>query len=663
MRARSVMERVNWLLLALVWQTRAFWAAPRPPLGPTRVSASREGFEVCVKNVAWKADEHAVKAALAHFGEIHDVRLQAHPNYTSSHRGYGFVTFRSQEAAERAMEEVDSASLMGRRLLCVPVARKPHKPASNRALLVRKLRTMTQREQVEACLQQLRPLQTASEYSTSIVALSRVRRARQAVELLEEMKQRELAPNLYCYSAAISACGKSGQWRRALALLRELRDERAIELNAVVWNAAISACEKAGELKSALKLLGEMEASGVEPDFVSYSTAISACGKAGDWERACALLDTMHAKVAAKGSGHAGSSIVVPYTLAISACARARQWEAALAILEAMPRRGIEPNTITFNAAITACEKGGQWERALALLDEMHARGTARDVTSFNAAISACEKCGQWERALALIDEIQDQGLEPDVVSFSAAMAACDKGGQWEHAVALLDKMRTHGLEPNVYSFNAVISACERAGEWERALAFLDRMEAQRVSPDIVSITTAIAACAKGGQHERVLSLVNGIGARGLKLDEISLNVAVSACESLGMHERSMQLYGEACEGQIIPSLSDHVLDLRKLPSAVAGVAMSWSLERLAQQHAHHAKQYEGELSIITGSGKLNDAGVAVVKAKVMSVLASSEYETLDVAEVEGNSGLLQISAASLATWLESRAPRGPLAA
>jgi hypothetical protein len=89
---------------------------------------------------------------------------------------------------------------------------------------------------------------------------------------------------------------------------------------------------------------------------------------------------------------------------------------------------------------------------------------------------------------------------------------------------------------------------------------------------------------------------------------------------------------------------------------------MTWSLERLAQQHADRAGQDERELSIITGSGKLNDAGVAVVKAKVMSVLSSSEYETLHVAEVEGNTGLLQISAASLATWLERRA-RGPLAA
>ena len=40
-----------------------------------------------------------------------------------------------------------------------------------------------------------------------------------------------------------------------------------------------------------------------------------------------------------------------------------------------MASKGIERNTITYNAAISACEKGGQWEEALGLLREMGSKG------------------------------------------------------------------------------------------------------------------------------------------------------------------------------------------------------------------------------------------------------------------------------------------------
>lgn len=52
----------------------------------------------------------------------------------------------------------------------------------------------------------------------------------------------------YCYNAAISACGKSGQWREAKELLSTMRDR------------------------------------GVPPDLISYNSAIDACGKGGRWD-------------------------------------------------------------------------------------------------------------------------------------------------------------------------------------------------------------------------------------------------------------------------------------------------------------------------------------------------------------------------------------------
>ena len=68
-----------------------------------------------------------------------------------------------------------------------------------------------------------------------------------------------------------------------------------------------------------------------------------------------------------------------------------------------MPRRGPEPDVVTYNAAISACRKAHQPERALEVLAEMQGRGLEPSVITYNAAIKACGKGYQPERALQLL--------------------------------------------------------------------------------------------------------------------------------------------------------------------------------------------------------------------------------------------------------------------
>lgn len=49
-----------------------------------------------------------------------------------------------------------------------------------------------------------------------------------------------LQPNVICYSAAITACEKGGEWRKALHLLLKMINS-GVEPDTIAYNASISA--------------------------------------------------------------------------------------------------------------------------------------------------------------------------------------------------------------------------------------------------------------------------------------------------------------------------------------------------------------------------------------------------------------------------------------
>lgn len=59
------------------------------------------------------------------------------------------------------------------------------------------------------------------------------------MDLLNDMKRNSIIPNQHTYSAVINALGNSGQWERALDVLDQMV-EKDMKVNVITYNSAIA---------------------------------------------------------------------------------------------------------------------------------------------------------------------------------------------------------------------------------------------------------------------------------------------------------------------------------------------------------------------------------------------------------------------------------------
>jgi pentatricopeptide repeat protein len=101
---------------------------------------------------------------------------------------------------------------------------------------------------------------------------------------------REGRTDVVQWGAAIAACGPEGRWGEALMLLRDMEEGAHVEPNEICYSAAISAAEKGGQWRVCLNLLLKMISKGMSPDVIAYNSAISGSAKCGEWHMSLKLF-------------------------------------------------------------------------------------------------------------------------------------------------------------------------------------------------------------------------------------------------------------------------------------------------------------------------------------------------------------------------------------
>jgi pentatricopeptide repeat protein len=125
-------------------------------------------------------------------------------------------------------------------------------------------------------VEQCKFLSSSRSFIDTLFECNKYGRWREALAIINKIKQEGTLISLNAYNVAISACAKQGQWKPAQSLYDDLKRVR-LKPNNMTYSALISAYGKSLQWQKALRIFGEMKAAGVEANTITYSALISAC--------------------------------------------------------------------------------------------------------------------------------------------------------------------------------------------------------------------------------------------------------------------------------------------------------------------------------------------------------------------------------------------------
>lgn len=134
------------------------------------------------------------------------------------------------------------------------------------------------------------------EVSIRIRELGRAGDAVAAVELLAELGQSGVQPDVMAVTATMKACLDANDLPRARKVFDEVVEGGAVPADELLFSVLLRAYGKRdpanwGEISS---LLAKMRnAYGIKPGLTTYNTLLEVCANSNDYDRGCQLIDRM----------------------------------------------------------------------------------------------------------------------------------------------------------------------------------------------------------------------------------------------------------------------------------------------------------------------------------------------------------------------------------
>merc|ERR1740121_2808936 len=117
-------------------------------------------------------------------------------------------------------------------------------------------------------------------YNSLLGGCAREQRVTEALELVEDMRARGVAPSNYTLSMLIKLMGRCRMLEQAFSILEDFTEKYAFRANIQVYTCLIQACFQNRQVTRAVSLLDRMLKDGLSPDEKTYTALVRGCMQA-----------------------------------------------------------------------------------------------------------------------------------------------------------------------------------------------------------------------------------------------------------------------------------------------------------------------------------------------------------------------------------------------
>eukprot|EP00611_Tribonema_gayanum_P032066 TRINITY_DN943_c0_g3_i1.p1 TRINITY_DN943_c0_g3~~TRINITY_DN943_c0_g3_i1.p1 ORF type:complete len:575 (+),score=62.25 TRINITY_DN943_c0_g3_i1:179-1903(+) len=226
--------------------------------------------------------------------------------------------------------------------------------------------------------------------------------SKQAVAMLQHMKQTGAKPDIRHFTAVVDACGKAGDWIDALDVFQQMRLE-GIQPDVRTWSALLDAIGNAGQLEKMLATYKEMCATGEQPDVIAMTTMLDHAGAAGEVDIVNDIWRELHERQLVPN--------VRSYNTRINCYATVKDPGKAEEVLaEMIQSAGITPDAISFSSLMKAYVRSGRLDEAVLVIARMRAARVQPTVDTWISIIHAAEAYGDVKKADELYADALSSG-------------------------------------------------------------------------------------------------------------------------------------------------------------------------------------------------------------------------------------------------------------
>jgi pentatricopeptide repeat protein len=254
----------------------------------------------------------------------------------------------------------------------------------------------------------------------------------EAVELFRQWRDR-IAPNHVIYSTLIKGFANSRRAAEAVELLEEMRNS-GFRLNTFVYNALIDTHARVGDVDVVGKLLEAMEKDGCSPNSVTYSTIVKAYCVKGEIERAFEVFNDMQAKSMAKDC--------IVYNTLLDGCAQHGRSDLANIVLKCMQKNGIKASSYTLSSLVKLYGKCHQVDAAFAVIEEYKTKyGISANAKVYTCLIHACINDNHLDRAMKVFYDLCNlSGYIADARLYGVILSGCVRHYRFDEAMYVVEE-------------------------------------------------------------------------------------------------------------------------------------------------------------------------------------------------------------------------------